>query len=375
MQPGIELNMKGIRHMAAKYKQLAARLTDLISANLHNGIHRLPTEAELCRQYQVSRQTVRQALSLLSAQGLITTRQGSGSYATGLSEDGLGNTIALLIRNEQEHIYPELVDDIRTILANKSYTLSVYSTKDQVSREREILEELLQDIPRGIIAEPCKSALPNPNLNCYEKFRKLERPLVFLHNSYTALPWAICIKNDDYYGGYLLGQHLSAQGHTRVAGLFKIDDMQGVERYHGFQSFMRDTGYMVPDYRIGWYTSAELDRLEDKQDTRFLSEFIHRQLSDCSALICQNDEIAYWMIKELSYAGLEVPQDITVVCFTDSYLSELSHVRITTLAHKPHETARRTADCMLRSLQRLPAASQEIPWELIVRESDAALHS
>jgi len=371
----MKVNMKGIRHMAAKYKQLAARLTDLISANLHNGIHKLPTEAELCRQYQVSRQTVRQALSLLSAQGLITTRQGSGSYATGLSEDGLGNTIALLIRNEQEHIYPELVDDIRTILANKSYTLSVYSTKDQVSREREILEELLQDIPRGIIAEPCKSALPNPNLNCYEKFRKLERPLVFLHNSYTALPWAICIKNDDYYGGYLLGQHLSAQGHTRVAGLFKIDDMQGVERYHGFQSFMRDTGYMVPDYRIGWYTSAELDRLEDKQDTRFLSEFIHRQLSDCSALICQNDEIAYWMIKELSYAGLEVPQDITVVCFTDSYLSELSHVRITTLAHKPHETARRTADCMLRSLQRLPAASQEIPWELIVRESDTALHS
>ena len=63
------------------------------------------------------------------------------------------------------------------------------------------------------------------------------------------------------------------------------------------------------------------------------------------------------MINELSYAGLEVPQDITVVCFTDSYLSELSHVRITTLAHRPHEMARCAADCMLRSLQRLPAGA------------------
>ncbi len=73
--------------MTAKYKQLASRLTDLITANLHNGIYKLPTEAELGRQFQASRQTVRQALSLLKAQGLIITRQGSGSYATGLSED------------------------------------------------------------------------------------------------------------------------------------------------------------------------------------------------------------------------------------------------------------------------------------------------
>ena len=159
--------------------------------------------------------------------------------------------------------------------------------------------------------------------------------------------------------------------HTRLAGFFKLDDMQGIERYHGLQHYMRDAGLLIPDERIGWYTSAQLDLLEKKQDARFLSDFIHKQLPGCSALVCQNDEIAYWMINELSYAGLEVPQDITVVCFTDSYLSELSHVRITTLAHRPHEMARCAADCMLRSLQRLPVSSQELPWELVLRESDA----
>ena len=68
--------------MDAKYKKLAAQLTELIAMNLHSGIYKLPTEAELGRRYHVSRQTVRQALSLLSSQGLITTRQGSGSYVT-----------------------------------------------------------------------------------------------------------------------------------------------------------------------------------------------------------------------------------------------------------------------------------------------------
>ncbi len=109
--------------MAAKYKDLAARLADMLTTNVNNGIYRLPTEAELSRQYQVSRQTVRQALALLASQGLITTRQGSGSYATGLSADDSRNTIALLVRSEQEHIYPELIGDIRTVLSGKGYSL------------------------------------------------------------------------------------------------------------------------------------------------------------------------------------------------------------------------------------------------------------
>lgn len=358
--------------MAAKYKELAARLADTLAVNRNNGVYKLPTEVELGRQYQVSRQTVRQALALLSAQGLITTRQGSGSYTTGLSADGLGNTIALLVRDEQEYIYPELIGDIRLMISEIGYTLQIFSTKNQVAKEREILETMADAPPQGVIVEPCKSALPNPNLDYYEQLHRKKIPLVFLHGWYEALPWAIRVKADNHYGGYLLTQHLAAQGHSRIAGLFKIDDIQGIERYQGFLDYTRDAGQIVPDHRIGWYTSAELELLEQKQDTRFLAEFIRRQLDTCTAFICQNDEIAYWMIKELSYAGLTVPQDITVVCFADSYLSELSHVRITTLAHKPHEIARRAADCMIRSLQRLPVSSQEIPWELVPRESDTA---
>ncbi len=361
--------------MDAKYKRLAAQLTELIATNLQSGIYKLPTEAELGRRYHVSRQTVRQALSLLSSQGLITTRQGSGSYATGFSENGSGRTIALLIRSEQEYMYPELTNQLRLALSEKGYTLQVFSTENQVAREREILTELLALPPKGIFVEPCKSALPTPNTELFDKLHRQDIPFVFLYSCYSALPWAVCVKSDNDYGGYLLAQHLSTQGHTQIAGMFQIDDLQGIERYHGFLNYMRDAGHMLPDDRIGWFTSSELNMLEQKQDSRFLSEFIHRQLPACTAILCQNDEIAYWMIKELAYAGLKVPQDVTVVCFGESYLSELSHIRITALTHRPHAVARCAADCMLRSLQKLAVSSQEIPWELAIRESDAALES
>ncbi len=77
------------------------------------------------------------------------------------------------------------------------------------------------------------------------------------------------------------------------------------------------------------------------------------------------------MIKELLYAGLRVPQDVSVVCFDNSYLSELSRIRITTLAHKPHEMGSVIAERILQALQGIPVTSLEIPWELVVRESDS----
>ena len=57
--------------MAIKYKWLAGTLRDLIKKDVKNQINKLPSEQELCRRYHVSRQTVRQALNLLTQEGLI----------------------------------------------------------------------------------------------------------------------------------------------------------------------------------------------------------------------------------------------------------------------------------------------------------------
>ena len=114
--------------MRSKYETLAIRLTDLIHANVKKGIYKLPTEAQLCSRYHVSRQTVRQALALLNARGLVVSRQGSGSYATGLSPDPSHNVIGLFIASEHEYVYPELITDIRQVLSSHSFSLKVYST-------------------------------------------------------------------------------------------------------------------------------------------------------------------------------------------------------------------------------------------------------
>lgn len=67
------------------YGQILEQIT---SGALKEG-DKLPSESEICRSSQVSRPTVREALMRLSADGLITTRQGSGTYVRQRPPEGL----------------------------------------------------------------------------------------------------------------------------------------------------------------------------------------------------------------------------------------------------------------------------------------------
>jgi GntR family transcriptional regulator len=68
----------GVPH--AKYQQIADRLRDQITSGALAPEERLPSEPDLVRQFDASRNTVRLALALLTNQGLVVTRQGLGTF-------------------------------------------------------------------------------------------------------------------------------------------------------------------------------------------------------------------------------------------------------------------------------------------------------
>ncbi len=91
-----------LRRVRKSYEQVADQLRELIvTGELPQG-GRLPTETELARSLGVSRATVREALRLLAAQGLVRTAKGQagGSYVTLPTVDhiseSLSSNIALL---------------------------------------------------------------------------------------------------------------------------------------------------------------------------------------------------------------------------------------------------------------------------------------
>lgn len=355
--------------MAIKYKWLAEKLRENIKHNLKKGNDKLPTESELCLHYHVSRQTVRQALQLLENEGLIKRIQGSGCFLTGLSPDEARNHIALLIYSETEYIYPALIDDIKSTLYRSGFKLTTHVTNNQLEKEREILSNLLYTLPAGIIVQGSKSALPNPNLDLYEALRRKGVKLLFLHNQYEGLSDCICIKDDNYGGSYALVEHFVELGHERIGGIFHAEDRQGLERYHGFISAMRDHHLKVSEDQIAWFRSREYHHLESEHDTSFLQTLIPGLIETCSALIIYNDELAYWIIREFYQKEQDSFQQIALASFDNTYLSATDYISLTTLAHKQHIMGENAATMMIDMIKGLPVSNMEVPWFLHQKES------
>jgi len=64
------------------FDQAVEQLRDAILEGQYPPSSRLPTEQDLCDVMDVSRSTIREALRVLEAEGLINVRRGSGAYVT-----------------------------------------------------------------------------------------------------------------------------------------------------------------------------------------------------------------------------------------------------------------------------------------------------
>lgn len=80
--------MRSRREKVPAYQRLSEDLRSAIEEGRIGEGERLPTEAELCEQYGVSRHTVRQAFHDLVAEGLVYRVPGRGTFVTGLSKRG-----------------------------------------------------------------------------------------------------------------------------------------------------------------------------------------------------------------------------------------------------------------------------------------------
>ena len=132
---------------------------------------RLKTENELSRMFGISRQTVRRAIGELENEHLLTRIQGSGTYVgvnAHMPRRESTMNIAVISTYVDSYIFPKTLRGFEKIFSRRGYTTQIAFTNNSVYRESVILKNLLQkDNIDGLIVEPSKSALPNPNLKYY----------------------------------------------------------------------------------------------------------------------------------------------------------------------------------------------------------------
>lgn len=173
-----------------KYESVAAAIgTDIENGKNPEGTV-LPTEERLTAMFSVSRQTVRRALAILSDNGQIIKRQGSGSVVRSKRLAPRTGKIAVIATYISDYIFPGQLRAVEEVLSENLYIAVLSATRNRVCNERSILEELLKDPVDGILIEGTKSALPNPNFDMYSRLTEMKIPIVFFNGYYPELTGA-----------------------------------------------------------------------------------------------------------------------------------------------------------------------------------------
>ncbi|MEI4781544.1 GntR family transcriptional regulator [Streptococcus pasteurianus] len=353
--------------MAAKYQILADDLLEKILKGEYSIGSMIPPESKLQEIYQVSRHTVRQALSLLIQQGYLKAEKGSGTFVLNYKESHKSKsqstkTIGVITTYLSDYIFPTIIEGIEEVLREHGYSLMLNATNNDPVQEEECLQSMIAQGVDGFLVEPTSSNEYNPNIAYYSQLREEGTPVYFLNAYYEMLdvPYASL---DDEKAGYEATKYLVNKGHKKVGLITKMDDMQGKLRMKGFVKMHEEAALPFQSRYIATFTT--------KNQSEVISQYVKTILSSDdhpTALVCYNDQVASQLIQAMREAGLTVPEALSLVSHDNSYLAQAQ--QITSVKHPKKQLGREAAKQLLDAIEKKDEMSSILyDPEIIERDS------
>ncbi len=310
-----------------KFQRLYNQLLELLETQHWESGDRFLSETQLCLKYDMSRQTIRKALSLLVDEGYLRKVHGSGTFVTDkmvAMQNRKTNTIGILVTYLSDYIFPVIIKELEKQFTAEGFSVQLASSGNSSKLEGELLQKMLDNQVDGIILEPTRSAFPNPNVNTYRSLLDKKFPLVTIHSSYRDIDIPTVALNDKK-AGVMACNHLLDLGHTEIGAILKADDLQGHKRYEGILEANENRNIYFNDKNVYWYTTEDISNFSNMDDA------LIQRLSHCSAVICYNDQIAIEYEQILLARGISIPEQQSIVSIDNSKLAPLAPVPLTSV--------------------------------------------
>lgn len=301
-----------------KYWNLYSWIVDKINDGSFAYNLKLPSEAELCEQFGVSRQTVRNALRQLGEDGYIFSVKGSGSFVR-KHVRRREKRIGVIFSTVSGYICADILNGLENEFTSHGYSVQLEISHGRVESERSFLHKALDSHLSGVIIEATKSSFPSPNSDLFRQLDDAGIPSVFLNSYYSNVPCNAVIWDDENVS-YKLTSQLIEAGHKNIACIFRCDEMQGGLRYLGYARAMLDHGLCINDSYVCWYSCSDGYFQIPKHQLDMIDSFLNSLKGNYTALICYNDLIAGSMINKLRAQNVQIPNDIAIASFDNSDL-------------------------------------------------------
>jgi GntR family transcriptional regulator of arabinose operon len=304
---------------------------------------KLASESQLCAQFTVSRNVVRQAIHNLTHEGLVESIKGIGTFCrTRLPTSSLSTNIGLVEFFIGSYIYPEIIRGCYNTLTRKGFALLLHQSEYNLEQERAILQDLRKKKVGGIIIAPIYGAGDRSNALLLEEIQN-EGTAVVLCDDYFPGRNFSSVTLDYQSCGAEAAAHLWKKGHRKIGIFYQKDFLVKANRMKGVLDYL---GRQEAPVRAGWIVGFN-GQGPTSEAPAAAERFLKSARELPSAFVCGNDEDALRLIEAAERQGIRVPDDLSVVGFDNSDIAQLEKISLTSVDHPSFEIGEKAANILL----------------------------
>lgn len=361
------------RDEAYKYQAIEDYLRENIARGVYSGDRPVESESRLSEMFQLSRATVRHALSRLEREGLIERRQGRRSYAVEKKPVYRGrrhDRVALISYDPAYFDMQALRQGATQALEAGGYEVLTRFVTDSIATERSVLAELSERPLDGLIIEGVGTSMPTFNMDLFQRFEAMRVPMVFTNGYHRSVHAAHVVANDRAVMHGMV-DHLFSLGHRNIGGIFAGEQYQGLMRYQGYMDGLHANGLEYSDRRVMFLSF---------NDRRFIFDNLFNayrdSLLECTAIVCFSDSYAQFLEATLLRNGVSIPEGMSVTGMDNLPDARMGSLRLTTATLPLREMGERAAGTLMQMIEtRQEAESSVIECQFVLGDSTRPVNS
>jgi len=290
---------------------------------------KLPSESQLCAQFGVSRNAVRQALRGLAAEGWVESLKGVGTFCRSRPPSPeLTTNIGFVAFYVSSYIFPEIIRGCDHVLYSKGYNLILNQSEYDLEKERGILLSLRKKRVDGIIISPVYDGKDRSNADLLERLQAEGISIVLCDSTFLDKRFSY-VAMDDILGGSAAAAYLWERGHHDIGVFFQDDYMVKLRRIEGVCGFLERHGSPV---KQDWIVKFR-GQGPSSEALATAELFFKRASRRPTAFVCSSDEDALHLIQAAERFDIRVPRDLSVIGFDNSSIAQLERVSLTSIDH------------------------------------------
>jgi len=312
-----------------KYERVERWIRGAIGEGRISPGEKLPSESQLCQQFGVSRNAVRQAIRNLAHEGWVESIKGVGTFCRlRVSDSRLSTNIGFVDFFTSSYIFPEIIRGCDHVLYKRGFHLLLNQSEYDLEKERNILLNLRRKRVDGIIIAPVYDGGERSNADLLQEFQDEGIPVVLIDSYFPNRDFGM-VALDDRLGGREAVSFLWEKGHRRIGLFYQEDYYVKVLRKQGVEEFLREKGAPIRrEWLVAFKGQGPTGEAPEAAERFFAAA---HELP--TAFVCSNDEDALHLMRAAERHRLKIPDDLSVVGFDNSNIAQLDKIALTSVHH------------------------------------------